>query len=120
MKKKVLALLTALLCFTCLMMVGPQAFAADTAEDAAKEAADAAVLLEQAKTLLDDQDYDAAFLLIEKAAETGDAKAQRWLGDCYSQGFGVEQDYKEAAKYYQLSADQGDAEAVKSLAFCYF
>ena len=37
MKKSRLALLTALLCFISMMMAGPQAFASDTAEEAAKE-----------------------------------------------------------------------------------
>ena len=53
MKKKVLALLTAMLCFACLLTAGPQALAADAAKDAAKEATDVNGLLEQAQTLLE-------------------------------------------------------------------
>ena len=46
-----------------------------------------------------------------KAAEQGDAEAQRNLGNCYYSGTGVSQNYEEAVKWYRKAAEQGDAEA---------
>jgi FOG: TPR repeat, SEL1 subfamily len=55
-----------------------------------------------------------------KAAERGDAEAQRELGGCYFSGMGVPRDEKEAVKWYHKAADQGDADAHCRLAYCYY
>lgn len=43
-----------------------------------------------------------------KAAEQGDAVAQRKLGYRYGNGIGVKQDHAEAFKWYRKAAEQGD------------
>ena len=48
---------------------------------------------------------------IRKAADQGDANAQRELGNIYLCGEGVPKDYVEAVKWYRKAADQGDAMA---------
>lgn len=52
-------------------------------------------------------------------AEGGDAEAQRYVGDCYYYGCGVEQSRTEALRWYHLAADKGDAEAQYLLGICY-
>ena len=54
-----------------------------------------------------------------KDAEGGSPVAQRQLGVCYANGYGVEQDYLEAVRWYRKSAEQGDAEGQKELGLCY-
>ena len=79
MKKKLSLMIT--LCMLLLILPLPMAAAADAPEDAAKEATDAAGLLEQAKPLLDAKDYEAAVPLLQQAAEQGNAEAQNALGE---------------------------------------
>ena len=47
--------------------------------------------------------------LHKEVAEQGDSYAQRFLGDSYYLGLGVNQDYAEAAKWYKKAAEQGDS-----------
>ena len=54
-----------------------------------------------------------------KAAEGGDANAQRYLGLCYEYGEGVSKDMKEAVKWYRKAAEQGEANAQCGLGWCY-
>ncbi len=63
-----------------------------------------------------EQSYSEAVKWFRKAAEQGDAAAQRALGVCYDNGYGVEQSDSEAIKWYQKAADQGDASALEALA----
>ena len=44
---------------------------------------------------------------LEKA-KTGDAVAQRTVGDMYLYGRGVEADYDQAIEWYYKAADQGE------------
>jgi TPR repeat protein len=55
----------------------------------------------------------------QKAADQGDATAQRNLGFMYGNGLGVSQDYAEALKWYQKAADQGDGLAQRNLGLMY-
>jgi hypothetical protein len=55
-------------------------------------------------------------LLLNVAAESGDAVAQFWLGWCYKNGPGVATDAREAVRWYKLAADQGHDFAQKALA----
>ena len=55
-----------------------------------------------------------------KAAEQGEAFAQSFLGEMYSEGQGVEQDFKEAIKWHQKAAEQGDAGGQFRLGFMYY
>jgi uncharacterized protein len=53
------------------------------------------------------------------AADRGDVRAQRALGDIYHYGWGVPLDRVEAAKWYQLAAAQGDIRSQKSIAMMF-
>lgn len=48
---------------------------------------------------------------LKPLAEKGDAKAQWYLGNMYSDGNGVPQSHKKAASLYRKSAEQGNAAA---------
>ena len=57
------------------------------------------------------QDDKQAVAWIRKAAEQGDAKAQRFLGRAYDIGNGVVQDNKLAYVWSSVSAANGNVEA---------
>ncbi len=54
-----------------------------------------------------------------KAAEQGDAAAQRDLGWCYHEGVGMLLDYAAAVRWYREAAEQGDAKAQYNLGLSY-
>lgn len=58
--------------------------------------------------------------LIKKAAQRGNARAQRYLGTCYEEGWSVPQDFKKAHKWYLKSAEQGNVQAQLYLGTNYF
>lgn len=58
-------------------------------------------------------DYAAALREILPLAQQGNATAQSFLGEMYSEGHGVPQDYAKAAHWYLQSAMQGDPNAQK-------
>jgi TPR repeat protein len=53
---------------------------------------------------------------LQRATGLGEADAQHRLGQCYSEGDGVQQDHVEAVRLFRLAAAQGDAPAQHSLA----
>ena len=53
------------------------------------------------------------------AADRGDVRAQRALGDIYHYGWGAPLDRAEAAKWYHRAAAQGDVRSQKSIAMMY-
>jgi TPR repeat protein len=61
----------------------------------------------------------SAFLLYEKAAETGYFKAQYNLGCFYDSGTGVEENKEKAFEYFLLSSAQGFAAAQSELGVYY-
>ena len=65
------------------------------------------------------KDYASAVYWYRKAAEQGNARAQKNLGYCYQYGQGVTQDYYEAVKWYRKAAEQGFARAQCNLGYCY-
>jgi len=74
-----------------------------------------------------EQGYEPAIELLQgiaeinnlrKAAERGDADAQRELGMLYLDGLGVPQDYAEAVKWFRMAAEQGHAEGQYHLGVC--
>ena len=67
-----------------------------------------------------DVDYIKAVKLYHLAASQGFDVAQRNLGNCYHNGWGVPQDYTEAIKWYRLAAEQGDSGAQLDLGNCYY
>lgn len=76
-------------------------------------------LLLQAERLWNQQSYDQAFPLFQKAAELGNASAQNYLGECFYCSRGTTGDYREAVKWYRSAAEQGNANAQFSLGYCY-
>ena len=58
-----------------------------------------------------EKNYEEAVKWYRKAAEQGDADAQKNLGDCYADGDGVEKNYKEAVKWYRKAAELGNDNA---------
>ena len=66
-------------------------------------------------TTLAQEDYETT----RRAAEQGDAAAQRTLGVMYAEGQGVQQDDTEAVRWYRLAAEQGDAAAQRNLGGMY-
>jgi TPR repeat protein len=61
------------------------------------------------------KDQQLGIQWLRKAADHGDARAQRALGQVYRFGYGVDEDKREAARWYRMAADQGDAEALNNL-----
>lgn len=61
--------------------------------------------------MIEPKQEDAAFLLIQGAAESGYMPAQTELARMYRTGDGVEQDFSEMMVWYQQAAEQGDVGA---------
>lgn len=55
--------------------------------------------------------FAVALKELKPLAEKGDAKAQWYLGNMYSDGNGVTQSHKKAASWYRKAAEQGNAAA---------
>ena len=54
------------------------------------------------------------------AAKQGFANAQRFLGNCYKEGWGVEKNEAEAVEWFSKAAEQGQPHAEFSLGVAYF
>lgn len=65
-------------------------------------------------------DYEKAFKTMKKAAESGYAPAQYYLGILYEKGQGVSKSYSNARKYYELAARQKYAAAQNQLGCLYY
>lgn len=66
----------------------------------------------KALSLFESESYSEAFALFEKAAKSGHAGAQAYLGECYMEGYGTLTD-KDSGKFWILkAADQKDAHAL--------
>ena len=75
-------------------------------------------LMEQGIRYLSKEDNEQnkkAFSYFMKAAKTGDAQAQYYVGYFYERGIGVEQDIEQAVHYYTRSANSGWGTAVNVL-----
>lgn len=59
------------------------------------------------------------FIQMKALAESGDAKAQCYLGMMYDVGNGVERNPAQAAEWYRKAAEQGIVEAQSNLAAMY-
>ncbi|MBE6534364.1 MAG: sel1 repeat family protein, partial [Ruminococcaceae bacterium] len=62
---------------------------------------------------------DVNLELLQKAAEEGDAEAQKNLGKRYYYGDGVEQDYVKAFEWTEKAANQGHTIAQYNLGVMY-
>ncbi len=65
-------------------------------------------------------DYVVAADYFQKAAESGNAEAQIYLGLMYKEGKGLAKDEKEAGRRYRLAAELGNAEAQFNLGLMYY
>ncbi len=82
-------------------------------------AQNAETLYQQAKQLLDAEQYTQAVPKLEAAARKGHKKAQYWLGWCYDKGKGVAEDNAKAAQWYAKGAAQNHAKSQYQLGKCY-
>ena len=82
--------LTALLLSLCLIAGVMPVMAESTQTQDTAEA-----LLSRARALQDEDRYEEAVPLLQKAADMGDAEAQDALGLCYSKALGVDRDYEK-------------------------
>jgi hypothetical protein len=87
------------------------------------DASDQQGLLDAGDARLADGDIASARLYYERAAEAGNARAARVLGNSYDPIFlvrwgvrGMNSDNEEAARWYQLAGALGDSEAKQDLA----
>ena len=76
-------------------------------------------LNQQAKKLLETQQFGKAVPLLKQSAELGNAEAQYNLGYCYQAGVEVEKNQKIAIEWYQKSAAQGFNDALYQLMMVY-
>jgi uncharacterized protein len=67
-----------------------------------------------------DGNYDKAYQELLPLARQGNPKAQRIVGEMYTDGLGVERDYRAAADWYRRSAEQSYAPAMADLGDLYF
>lgn len=104
-KRKALATLLAMLLGSIVST--PQTYAETTTQNAAAPGGMTGKCACSASHLRDQPTIDE----LKKAAEQGDADAQRRLGLKYFNGHGLPQDYRQAVAWYQKAAEQGDAMA---------
>lgn len=67
----------------------------------------------------DKGDYAKALSLFEQSAETGNARAQYWLGTIYEEGKIVRRNYGTAVKWLKVAASGGLVDAQYNLAVMY-
>jgi hypothetical protein len=53
-------------------------------------------------------DYAKSMAEFKPLAESGDAKAQYYMGFLYHHGYGVKRDEAQASKWFRMAADQGE------------
>eukprot|EP00808_Paulinella_micropora_P009559 g76512.t1 len=61
------------------------------------------------------KDFKKAVEWYTKAAEAGNAPAQRYLGVCYENGQGVQKDRNKAVEWYKKAAENGNKKAIARL-----
>ncbi|WAW09821.1 SEL1-like repeat protein [Oxalobacter vibrioformis] len=74
---------------------------------------------EDGMAFYDKQDYKSSFPLIEKAAKSGNAKAQFQYGKMFALGQGTTKDSSKAIQWYRRAAEQGNASAQHNLGVHY-
>jgi len=65
------------------------------------------------------KNYKLAMARLTPFAESGDAKAQSYLGNMYEYGDGVQRDYREALRWFLMAAEQGDAHSQAHAGYLY-
>jgi hypothetical protein len=93
---------------------------AHKAEEERKKRAAAETAIETGNNYVRVGDYAQAITWFRKAADQGDALAQRLIGYLYEEGgHGVQQDYAQAMAWHRKAADQGDATSQNWLGLLY-
>eukprot|EP00294_Goniomonas_avonlea_P008838 CAMPEP_0114548076 /NCGR_PEP_ID=MMETSP0114-20121206/4788_1 /TAXON_ID=31324 /ORGANISM="Goniomonas sp, Strain m" /LENGTH=407 /DNA_ID=CAMNT_0001732641 /DNA_START=28 /DNA_END=1248 /DNA_ORIENTATION=- len=77
------------------------------------------VLLAHRLEQVDPPDFIAVASWYLKAAELGNAEAQRCLGNLYAVGTGVDMDLAQAARWWTAAAEQGDGESQCNMGLVY-
>ena len=75
--------------------------------------------LEQARDLMDEGNYNAAYQELWPAARSGNAEAEELIGVMYAMGLGVEKDDQRAFEWYLRSAMKGHAGAQSGVGWYY-
>ena len=75
--------------------------------------------LEEGVAAYDAKDYADALRILRPLAEAGEAEAQYYLGEMYSNGLGIAQDYDEALQWYRLAVEQGHPGGQVGLGYLY-
>jgi TPR repeat protein len=110
-----------LLCITLAVLAGNILAQSNVNELKARaEAGDKTAMRTLADTYFENQDFAQALPWYEKAAKSGDKKAQTSLGLIYKQGYGVEKNPVLALKWWKFAALQNDPGAQYDLATLYF
>jgi TPR repeat protein len=65
------------------------------------------------------QNYKLAMAKLTPFAESGNARAQSYVGSMYTSGYAVERNYAEAIRWFQMAAEQGDAYSQSHLGYAY-
>jgi uncharacterized protein len=74
---------------------------------------------DEAVSLFEDQDYEAARTIAQKLASAGDSRAMAMLGALYQGGHGVAADRQKAVEWFTKAAGKGHMEAAYTLAMMY-
>lgn len=82
---------------------------------AASASATSALTFEDGKIAFEERQYQQAYDVWLKLAESGDHKAQNNLGGLYATGRGVIQDEQKALIWISRAAEQGDEKAIFNL-----
>lgn len=79
----------------------------------------AAILLEKGAAEFEAGRYRDAMITLVQAAELGEARASRYIGLMYLNGYGVAHNAQRAAEALTQAAEAGDAPAQYWLAYCH-
>jgi hypothetical protein len=93
--------------------------AAPPNEPAAPAAAPTETHYDQGVAAFSRGDYAAAYLLLRPLADQGDAGAQEFVGEIYSEDLSPLHDDRQAAFWHRKAAEQGDAAAQNNLGYMY-
>lgn len=73
----------------------------------------------EGERLYSSKEYKQAFSRFKTAADMGTVPAERVLGLCYENGWGVEKDIDKAILWFQKAADDGNFNAQRSIGLLY-
>lgn len=65
------------------------------------------------------KNYIEALKLYQKAGTLGNLYAQRWAGQFYLEGLGIEKNYEKAIQWFRMGAEQNDPISITNVAIMY-